>query len=470
MRYLSLLALVFSLLGCNQAGDSNKSSANLAFADEAYADMFQKIYKHSLSEGQAYENLRELCKDVGHRLSGSENAQKAVDWGFDKMTSYGLESVWKQPCMVTHWERGENESCFMLRNEEQTQLSVLALGGSIATPSEGIQAEVVEVKTFEELASLGKEKVEGKIVFFNRPMNEKLVNTFHAYGGCVDQRSSGAKEAAPLGALAVLVRSMNLRIDDYPHTGVMRYEDGITKIPAAALSTLAAENLSNALASDPNLEVSLKMNCQSFPDAPSFNVIGEIKGAEFPDEILLVGGHLDSWDVGEGAHDDGAGSVQSIEVLRIMKAIGYKPKRTIRAVLYMNEENGAKGAAAYADIALQNNEKHIAAVESDRGGFSPRGFNIQGNDKAVTHFKEYSKLFEPYYSDRLVAGYGGVDIGFLKDHGTLLIGFEPDPQRYFIHHHAATDVFENVDERELELGAAAITSMLYLIDQQGVNF
>ena len=261
---------------------------------------------------------------------------------------------------------------------------------------------------------------------------------------------------------------MNLRIDDYPHTGVMRYEDGVTQIPAAAISTLGAEELSKALKRYPSLNLSFKLSCRTLPDALSYNVIGEIRGSEFPDEYMVVGGHLDSWDKGEGAHDDGAGVVQSIEVLRLFKELNIQPKRSLRVVLFMNEENGAKGAYAYADIAKKQGEKHVAAIESDRGGFAPRGFSVQGSEKQLSYLQQFQPLLAPYFLDKMQAGFGGVDIGPLKEQGTLLIGYYPDPQRYFIHHHADTDVFEAVDERELELGAASIASLFYLLDTYGI--
>lgn len=465
MRIAFLLSSIIILTACNSA----QSPSRKPYSQED-EKLIKQIFDEELTAGHAYENLRSLCKDVGHRLSGSENAELAVIWGEEKLKSYGLDSVWKQPCMVTHWERGEAEVCYMQSGDLVDTLAVLALGGSIASPEEGIMASVIEVHNFEQLDSLGEQAIRGKIVFFNRPMDQKMINTFKAYGGCVNQRSSGASEAAPYGALAVLVRSMSTELDDYPHTGVMSYREGVRKIPAVALSTLAATRLSNALKKDPSTQVYLKTSSKNFEDAPSHNVIAEIRGSEYPDEIILVGGHLDSWDVGEGAHDDGAGVVQSIEVLRLMKAVGYKPKRTIRAVLYMNEENGAKGAKHYADLAKQKGEKHIAALESDRGGFAPRGFNFQSDEKTLAQFKGFADLFQPYYADRFTIGYGGVDIGFLKDQGTLLIGYEPDSQRYFKHHHAATDVFESVDKRELQLGAASITALLYLIDKYGLDF
>ncbi len=435
---------------------------------EADSIQIRKIYDESLEQGEAYENLRILCKEIGTRLSGSEGAEKAVDWAYELMQEYGFDTVYKQEVMVPHWVRGDKEFAYYDDGIGKQEVPISALGGSIATPEDGITAGIIEVQNFEELSKMPDAAVKGKIVFFNRPMDAKLLNTFHAYGGCVNQRGQGAVEAAKKGAIGAIVRSMNLRLDDYPHTGTMRYEEGVPQIPAAAISTNGAEDLSKALKKFPELKFHLQLSCKTLEDALSYNVIGEIRGSEFPEEYLLVGGHLDSWDMGEGAHDDGAGVVQSMEVLRIFKALDIKPKRSIRTVLFMNEENGAKGAYQYADIAKREDEFHLAAIESDRGGFAPRGFSIQGSAEKVAYMQRWSDLLSPYYLDKIEEGYGGVDISPLKDQGTLLIGYYPDPQRYFIHHHADTDVFEAVDERELELGAASIASLFYLIDTYGL--
>ena len=320
---------------------------------------------------------------------------------------------------------------------------------------------------------MGRKNIEGKIVFYNRPMNPLLINTFHAYGGCVDQRSKGAIEAAKYGAAAVVVRSMNLRSDDYPHTGSMRYDEEVPKIPAAAISTNAATLLSKMVDRNKKVSFTLNMNCKTLPDTLSHNVIGEIKGSLYPDEIIVVGGHLDSWDLGQGAHDDGAGCVQSMDVLNIFKLMGHKPERTIRCVLFMNEENGIKGALKYAEIAKDKNEKHIIAIESDNGGFSPRGFRIDGvenvKQELLRMIKEWSDLFEPYNLHKFEYGYSGVDVGRLKDQNVGLIGLSPDTQRYFDHHHAASDNIDAVNKRELELGTGSITSLVYLLSKYWVD-
>lgn len=430
--------------------------------------MVRRLFDASLTQGSSYATLRSLCKDVGHRLSGSPSAAKAVDWAYQRFQAMQLDRVAKQPCLVTHWERGKPEIAWIKSTQGKAKVPVLALGTSIATPKGGFDAEVIEVFSLDEVKALDPARVQGKIVFYNRPMNPTDINTFHAYGGCVDQRGYGAVEAAKKGALAVVVRSMNLRLDDYPHTGNMRYEDGVQQIPACAISTNGAELLHQRLQADPGLRFHLEMDCKTFPDAPSHNVMGELTGSTYPEQVIVIGGHLDSWDVGEGAHDDGAGVVQSMEVLHLFKAVGYKPRYTIRAVAFMNEENGMKGALAYADSAAKKGERHYAALESDEGGFSPRGFNVDATDETLLFIQHYADLLAPYLLRQIEKGYGGVDISPLRKQGTPLFGYAPDTQRYFDFHHAATDVFEAVNKRELELGAASMAVLIYLIDQHGL--
>jgi len=390
-----------------------------------------------------------------------------VEWGKEELDAMGLDRVWLQPVMVPKWIRGTFEYANIESSPGNTiNVPVCALGGSVATPLSGIRAEVIEVQSFEELNALSKDLVKGKIVFYNRPMQADLINTFSAYSGCVDQRFSGAEEAAKMGAVGVIVRSMNLRLDDYPHTGSMSYGDLPLKkrIPAAAISTNGAELLSSMLSLNKNLKFYLKQNCKNLPDVQSYNVIGEIKGAKYPEEIMVVGGHLDSWDLGDGSHDDGAGVVQSMEVLRIFKNIGYRPKRTLRVVLYMNEENGQKGAAKYTELAKKNKENHVFALESDAGGFSPRGFSIDTTPEKLTTIQSWETYFEPYLIHLFVKGGSGADIAPLKTSDNVLAGLRPDSQRYFDFHHAANDTFDAINKRELELGAATMASMVFLID------
>lgn len=436
-------------------------------AQQAIEPTLKKIYQTALLDGQTYPWLAHLSNQIGGRLSGSLNAQRAVEWGKEELDVLGLDKVWLQPVMVPKWIRGTFEYANIETSPGNTiNVPVCALGGSVATPLAGIRAEVIEVKDFEELKALGKEKVAGKIVFYNRPMQADLINTFSAYSGCVDQRFSGAEEAARLGAVGVVVRSMNLRLDDYPHTGSMGYGELPLRerIPAAAISTNGAELLSSMLALNPTLKFYLKQNCKNLPDVQSYNVIGEITGTTYPDEIMVVGGHLDSWDLGDGSHDDGAGIVQSMEVLRIMKKINYRPKRTLRVVLYMNEENGQRGAAKYTEVAQEKNEKHVFALESDAGGFTPRGFSIDTTPEKLKTIQSWAPYFEPYLIHLFVKGGSGADIAPLKMSDNVLAGLRPDSQRYFDFHHAANDTFDAINKRELELGAATMASMVFLMD------
>ncbi len=443
-------------------------------AQSADSIFLRKIYDEALVNGKAYQNLNYLCKQIGPRLSGSAQAQKAVDWTKKLMESYGFDRVYLQEVLVPHWVRGEKEIGKILVGKKDLVVPIAALGGSVATPKQGLTAEIIELQSLAELKTLGEDKIKGKIVFFNRAFDPKPIETGTSYGMAVDQRRAGASEAAKYGAVGVIVRSLTHAIDDYPHTGAMNYEANGIKIPAAAISTKGANELSRLLklkSAEP-VKFFFKQNCETLPDVLSYNVIGEMKGSSNPDEIITIGGHLDSWDLAEGAHDDGTGVMQSIEVLRILKSLGYQPKHTIRAVLFMNEENGLRGGQKYAEIAKITGEKHIVAMESDAGGFTPRGFGI---DAPIDLFKkikgDWEKLFEPYQTDRLTIGGGGADIGPLKtaSPGIVLIGFKPDSQRYFDIHHTPNDVFENVNRRELELGAAAMTSLIYLIDHNGLK-
>jgi hypothetical protein len=369
--------------------------------------------------------------------------------------------------MIPKWVRGAPEYAHIESSPGNTiSVPIAALGGSISTPSIGISANVIEVKNFNELKMIGKDSIRGKIIFYNRPMDPTLINTFQAYGGSVNQRTQGAVEAAKLGAIGVIVRSMTTSLDDYPHTGSMYYE-GLSlnqRIPAAAISTNGAELLSSMLSLNPNIKFFFRQNSKNFPDVLSHNVIAQINGSEKPDEIIVIGGHLDSWDLGDGSHDDGAGIVQSMEVLRILKDLNYSPKRTIRVVLFANEENGLRGGTKYAEEAILNNEKHFFALESDAGGFTPRGFSFDTSEKEFKTIKKFENLFIKYGMDNFFIGGSGADIGPLKNGEVILAGLRPDTQRYFDYHHAASDTFDKINKRELELGAAAMTALVYLLD------
>jgi len=432
----------------------------------------REIYTASLTNGKSYKWLNYLSNRIGARLAGSEGDKKAVAWGKAELEKLGLDKVWLQPVTVPHWVRGEKEEAYIKTNQGKFKVDICALGGSVATSKDGVLAEIIEVQSLKEVEELG-DKVKGKIVFYNRAMPAEKIETMRAYGASVDQRYSGARVAGKYGAVGAIVRSMNLKIDNYPHTGVTSYGDNAEdeKIPTAAISTNGAELLSTFLKEKDKIQTRFyfKQSCQNLPDALSYNVIGEIKGSQFPNEIMVVGGHLDSWDLGDGSHDDGAGIVQSMEVVRLFKELKIRPKRTIRVVLFANEENGLGGGKAYAAEVEKNNEKHIVALESDSGGFSPRGFGFTCNDENFKHIQQWKPLFEPFNIHIFARGGGGADIGPLKKEGNVLLGLRPDSQRYFDFHHTAADVFEAVHKRELELGAATMTSVIYLFDKYGIK-
>lgn len=449
-KVATLLFMVFSLSG--KLAAQNESATIKSFFDEA------------LVSGQSYEWLRVLCKDIGPRLAGSENMDKAAHWAKAEMEKIGFDSVWLQPVEVRHWVRGKREEAKLHWGKKHEPLAVTALGGSVPTPKKGLRAQVIEVQDFDELENLGEAAIKGKIVFYNRPMDPKFLNTGFAYGQAVNQRYMGTVEASKYGAVAVLVRSMTLRLDNYPHTGTMTYKEAKEKIPAAAVSTMGAVKLSETLKENPNTEITLWLESEEKGTAIDYNVVGEWRGTEKPDEIALVGGHLDSWDLAEGAHDDGVGCVQSMEAVRLLMKAGHRPKRTHRVVLFANEEFGLDGAREYARIAKEKNEKHVVAIESDSGSGIPRGFGISASDENLEKVRAFREELLPYGLFEFSKGGGGADISQLRGEGVTLIGFKPDNQRYFDYHHAATDVLENVHPRELALGAASIAALLFLLD------
>ena len=457
MKKYIIILIFFSFLNLNSQDDK---------------EIIKRIFDNSMSKSISYELLDHLSNEIGGRLSGSLNAERAVKWGKNELVKRGFDKVWLQEVMVPKWVRGPKEFALIETQPGTTfNVDVCALGGSVATPSVGIKAQVVEVKSFDELKELGKDKIDGKIIFFNKPMKPNEVSTFNSYSLAVNQRVNGAQEAVKYGAIGVIVRSLSLRLDDFPHTGVMSYGDlpPSKKIPAAAISTNASEKLSNLLKINPDLKFLLRQQCKQFDDVKSYNVIAEIKGRVYPDEIILVGGHLDSWDLGDGSHDDGAGVVQSIDLLNILNKSGYKPKRTIRVVLFMNEENGLRGASKYAEISKKNSLNHIFALESDAGGFSPRGFSFTSNDENFEKIIKWKNLFKPYLIHYFERGGSGADISALQTNDNVLAGLRPDSQRYFDFHHAANDTFDAINKRELELGVFAMTSLIYLVDKYGIN-
>lgn len=426
--------------------------------------VIKSIFDEALTDRTAYNNLEYLCKNTKGRIAGSPAAEKAVDFARQTLINAGADTVWLQKVPVPHWVRGKERCSVSSKINGKKDLAITALGLSVGTDKKGITANIVEVHDFEELKALGLQNIQGKIVFFNRPFDNKLLSSFAAYGGAVNQRTAGPSEASKYGAVGVIVRSMTQSLDNFPHTGMTRYAEGVNKIPAVAVSTLDAELLSKWLKSDPSLSVHLVSTCTNYPDASSFNVIGEIYGSSKPHEYITVGGHLDAWDITEGAIDDGGGCMQSIELIRMYKKLGIKPKRTIRVVMFMNEEMTGTGGRTYAEEAKRKGEIQYAALETDAGVMSPQGFGFGADGSRLDNLKSLASWFVPYNIKDFGKGGGGSDIAPLKALGTLQIAYMPESERYFWYHHCANDTFEQVNIRELQLGSAAIASLIYLVD------
>jgi carboxypeptidase Q len=428
----------------------------------------RQLLRAGLTQNTAYTLLAELTHTCGSRLSGSPGAARAVELTAAMMRRFGFVNVRAESCMVPHWVRGTPEEAVLIpRRGAARPLAVAALGGSIGTPRAGITAEVLEVHSFDELRAAGS-RAAGKIVFFNRPMDPTLLNTFAGYGGAVDQRVGGAIQAARVGAVAAIVRSVTTKHDNVPHTGSMSYQDSVPKVPAVAIGVRDAELLSDAITRDPHTRVRIRLACETLPDAPSANVMGELRGSQWPDEVIVIGGHLDCWDKGVGAHDDGSGCMQAIEAVRLLKELGVTPKRTIRAVMFMNEENGSRGGKAYAVDPHRAAERAYAAIEADRGGFMPRGFTVQADSGVVRRVKGWAPLLELVGAGEVVPGHGGVDITPIVQAGAAGFGLVVDNQRYFDVHHSANDVLEAVHPRELELGAIAGALLAWLLSEEGL--
>lgn len=420
----------------------------------------------------ADKNLYNLTKNIGGRLAGSPQMPKAENWGAEALKNAGADEVVLQECMVPHWVRGKGDmaSVTFLQNGKNITLplSMTAIGNSVGTGPSGIVAPLIQINSFDELEKR-KDEIKGKIVFYNCPFQDEFIQTFMAYGMNVRYRTQGASRAAKYGALAVLVRSMTNSTDNNAHTGTLVYTDGLPKIPAACIGLWDVAKLDSLFNNGISLKAKLVTHAMMLPDTIGHNVIGILKGTEFPNEVITVGGHLDSWDINEGAQDDGAGVVQTIEILRAFKALGFQPKHTIQFVLFANEENGGRGGEKYAEAPLRENEKHIFALESDAGGFTPRGFGFTANENIWVKINSWKNLFTPYGADNFSRYGGGADIEPLGEKfGTVMSSLSPDSQRYFDLHHAAGDVFENVNMRELKLGAIDMAGLLYLVDKYGL--
>ena len=422
---------------------------------EQYRERASRIIGAALTSDSAYRRLAWLTDRIGHRLSGSESLERAIVWAVAEMKRDGLDNVHAEKVMVPHWVRGE-ESLELLEPASR-RLPMLGLGNSVGTSPEGITAEAVVVRNFDELDALG-EKVRGKVVVYNAP--------FTTYGQTVAYRGSGASRASKYGAVAAIVRSVTPVSLQTPHTGSLRYAEGETQhIPAAAVTIEGAELLQRMYDRGERPKVRLKMEAHFLPDAESANVIAELKGTERPDEIVLIGGHFDSWDVGQGAHDDGGGCIVSWEVARLLKSLNLRPRRTIRVVLFTNEENGVRGGNGYRDAHKAEVGKHVLAVESDIGVFRPTGFGLsdKASPQARADFVEIAKLLSGIRADRIDPDGEGTDIGPIVREGVTGASLNVDASRYFDIHHTHADTFDKVSPQELAACVAALAVMAYVV-------
>ena len=437
------IILIAAVMLSHSFGESIKSK---------YVETSLEIISKSLTDSTAYNRLGYMCDTFGPRLSGSKNLENAINWILKEMNNDGLENVRGEKVAVPTWIRGK-ESVTLL-SPFKKELSMLGLGGSIATPRGGLKAEVIVVNDWDELESRSSE-VPGNIVLFNAP--------FTSYGETVAYRYSGASAAAKHGAVASLIRSIGPWSMNTPHTGVMAYDDDVQKIPHAALTMEDAMMLSRIHDRGDKIIVKLDMNARMVADRWSHNVLGEIKGSIYPDEVVVVGGHIDSWDVGQGAQDDGGGCIASWEAVRLIQELGLKPKRTIRCVLWTNEENGGQGNKGYRDMHMDEMDKHVLAIESDGGVFSPKGFGFSGNDSARKIVEEIHALMKPIGANTISEGGRAADVAPLNDEGVPVMSLKVDGSKYFWYHHTNADTFDKVDFNEFNRCVAAIAIMAYVV-------
>jgi carboxypeptidase Q len=443
-RLLCAWALAASAVPAHTAGAQELAQRYRATAD--------RIIAAALADSSAYHRLGELVDRFGHRLSGSASLERAIDWILAEMRRDGLANVRGEPVMVPHWVRGA-ESATLVSPRRQ-ELRMLGLGGSIATPRAGITAPALVVRNFDELTARASE-ARGKIVLFDVP--------FTTYGATVQYRSNGAIAAARVGAVAALIRSVASYSLQTPHTGAMRYDTTVRRIPAAALSVEDAAMLHRMQQRGERVVITLRMAARTLPDAPSRNVVAELVGRERPDEVIVLGGHIDSWDVGQGAVDDGGGSVAAWEAVRLLQQLGLRPRRTLRVVLWTNEENGLRGARAYRDTHAGALDRHMLAIESDGGVFAPRGFSVSASDAAIAMIGEIASLLESVGATTVRRGGAGADVGPLVERGVPGAGLEVDGTRYFWYHHSAADTFDKIDARDLARCIAAMAVLAYIV-------
>lgn len=454
--------LLVSLLATVNLSAGEPAAADPATLTAAYREPAGRILGAALVDEQAWARLRHLTTVIGHRLSGSPQLDEAIQWALAEMKADGLDNVRAQPVMVPHWVRGE-ESAEVLAPRQQ-KLQILGVGGTVATPPEGVTAEVVVVESFDELEKLAPAAVEGKIVAYSVP--------WKGYGGTVIYRGQGASKAAAKGAVAVLVRSATGASLSTPHTGALRYDPAQPKIPAAAMTVETAEWLKEMKAAGQTVTIRLKLGAQVLPDAPSANVIAEIVGSELPDEVVVIGGHLDSWDVGQGAHDDGAGCIAPWQALTLLKKLGLQPRRTLRVVLWTNEENGLAGARAYRESLGEAVKNHVAAIEMDGGIERPTGFGfgpaeVKADDPksaaAFAKLNAIARLLDGIEAGAITPDGGGADIGPLMRDGVPGMALKTVGEHYFDWHHTEADTLDKVEPINLQKATAMLAIMGYVL-------
>lgn len=420
---------------------------------QSYKDVSSRIIAAALADQDGYAKLSYLCDRIGNRLSGSDSLNAAIEWAAAQMKRDGLENVATPAVKVPHWVRGREDAAMV--KPVSHSLTMLGLGGSVATPAEGITAEVVPVSSFEALNALGREKVAGKMVLFNVP--------YEGYGRTVVYRGDGASRAARLGAVAMLLRSVGSLAMQTPHTGAMNYSASDPKIPAAAITLEDAMLIQRLTDAGETVTVHLYMEAHTLPDADSANVMGEIPGREKAEEIVVMGGHIDSWDVGTGAEDDGTGIMAALEAAVVIKKLGLHPRRTLRVVFWTNEENGSAGGAAYRAMVGGKIHDYVAAIEMDGGAEKPIGFGVSPGGAVLARAKEIGRLLEPIGADSIREGGGGADIGPLMRDGVPGLGLFTVGQHYFDWHHSRTDTVDKIDPREFRQCIAAMAVMSYVL-------
>jgi len=416
-----------------------------------------RIVGTALTESRAYEKLAWLTDRIGHRLSGSRNLQRAVAWTAEQLRRDGLERVWTEEVMVPRWVRGHERG--RLVSPVERRLALLALGGSVPTPEGGLRGEVVLAHSIEEVEAMG-ERLRGKIVLYVHEM-KRGAGYLEGYGPGARMRVHGASPAARGGAVAMLIRSLGTADYRLPHTGAMNYEDDAARIPGAAISVEDSMRIERLIAAGETVEVELDLGCATLPDAPSANVLAELRGRELPDEVVVIACHLDSWDVGDGAHDDGAGCAVVMESLRLLNKHGLVPRRSIRGILFTNEENGLRGGRDYAMRHRDEMERHVAAIESDSGGGAPLGFGVTAGPGAEETVREIARRLDAIGADRVTPEGGGADISPMKPYGVPQIGLRQDTTYYFDYHHTEADTLDKVERRDLDRNVAAMMLMAY---------